>query len=44
MHTCALSFVSFFGESTITVVELAGKKSRDKDSFLEGGTSVLIGG
>ena len=44
MHISASSSVSsFVGEGTITVVESAGE-GRAKDSFLEGGTSVLIGG
>ena len=44
-HTGASSSVSFFvGEGTITVVESAGEEGFAKDSFLEGGTSDLIGG
>ena len=43
-HIGASSSVSsFVGEGTITVVESAGEEGRAKDSFLEGGTSVLIG-
>ena len=45
MHTGASSSVSsFVGQGTITVVESAGEEGRAKDSFLEEGTSDLIGG